>query len=63
MRLVCDTIAEKRKVPETNQMATLAVGESNALIEGLQKLFNESSDDEQIRLLTVALPSQGRVPS
>ena len=60
MRLVCDTIAEKREVPETNQLATLAVGESNALIEGLQKLFNESSDDEQIRLLTVAPFNWGR---
>ena len=43
--------------PETNQ---LAVSDADTLIEGLRKLFDSSSDDEQIRLLTVAPSDWGR---
>jgi hypothetical protein len=60
MRMVCDAIVNTEVTPKPKKIAALSVDESNALAEGLQKLFNESTADEQIRLLTVAPTNWGR---
>ena len=38
----------------------LCIEESNELISGLKKLFNESSTAEQVRLMTIAPKTWGR---
>ena len=59
LRLCCFTANETENSKRSDDFK-LSASDSNTLIEGLQTLFNHSSDSEKIRLLTVAPVSWGR---
>ena len=62
MRMLRDSILNRSNESRTrmSRNSTISVADSDTLLEGLRKLFNASSDDEQMRLLTVAPSSWGR---
>ena len=53
LRLCCFTAYEAENFRRADGFK-LSASDSDTLIEGLQTLFNHSSDSEKIRLLTIA---------
>ena len=53
LRLCCFTAYEVENFQRADSFK-LSASDSDTLIEGLQTLFNHSSDSEKIRLLTIA---------
>ena len=60
IRMLCDNFVLKNWKSEKNENLQLSINESDVLIEGLRQIFSNSSEDEQIRLLTVAPIDWGR---
>jgi hypothetical protein len=60
MRMLCDRMINRSEDSTRCCRFKLSVSDSDTLIEGLQSLFEHSSDDEQIRLLTIAPTAWGR---
>lgn len=59
---LCDTLERSDQLQSLeSKPLILPVDDSNDLLHGLKELFNESSDSEQIRLMTIAPTSWGRV--
>jgi hypothetical protein len=57
---LCDILEGKSVQANNPNQHGLLVQESNELLTGLKKLFNESDNSEQIRLLTIAPEEWGR---
>lgn len=57
---LCDALEEKPQISYDPNPHGLRISESNELLDGLKKLFTESSADEQVRLMTIAPKEWGR---
>lgn len=57
---LCDVLEGKNNHSQQSNPHGLRIEESNALIDGLKRLFNESSAAEQVRLMTIAPSFWGR---
>ena len=57
---LCDILEDKVSNSTQANPHGLRIEESNELISGLKKLFNESSTAEQVRLMTIAPKTWGR---
>ena len=60
LRELCDVLEGKLVQVNDPNPYDLLVQESNDLLTGLKKLFNESNNTEQVRLLTIAPKEWGR---
>ena len=60
---LCDVLDGKNKELHDPNLHGLLVSESNELLDGLKKLFTESDDKEQVRLMTIAPQEWGRKKS
>ena len=60
MRILCNSTIHQEQDSKRADNLKLSVLDSNALIEGLQTLFKQSSNSEKIRLLTISPVSWGR---
>ena len=54
LHCLCDVLDGKTKESHDPNPHGLLVSESNELLDGLKKLFTESDDKEQVRLMTIA---------
>jgi hypothetical protein len=57
---LCDAFEGKVNSSTQANPHGLRIDESNELITGLKRLFNESSTAEQVRLMTIAPKTWGR---
>lgn len=57
---LCDVLEEVTPVLHDPNPHELRISECNELLDGLKKLFDESNDHEQIRLMTIAPKTWGR---
>ncbi len=55
-----DVLDEKPQASHDPNSHELMISESNELLDGLKKLFDESNADEQVRLMTIAPKEWGR---
>ena len=60
MRDMCDQVTYRQKVPAPLDPTELSVDDSHALLNGLRTLFDQSSESEKTRLLTIAPIEWGR---
>ena len=60
LHCLCDVLDGKTKESHDPNPHGLLVSESNELLDGLKKLFTESDDKEQVRLMTIAPQEWGR---
>ncbi|CAF4875135.1 unnamed protein product [Rotaria sp. Silwood1] len=57
---LCDVLDEKSQVSYDPNPHGLRICESNDLLDGLKKLYADSNDSEQVRLMTIAPKEWGR---
>ncbi|CAF3685106.1 unnamed protein product [Rotaria sp. Silwood1] len=57
---LCDILDEKSQVSYDPNPHGLKICESNELLDGLKKLYADSNDSEQVRLMTIAPKKWGR---
>jgi len=57
---LCDVLEGKAQDQHNTTPHDLSINESNELLDGLKKLFDESDDNERIRLMTIAPKQWGR---
>jgi hypothetical protein len=57
---LCNVLERKPKCSTQANLHELSIEESDELLAGLKKLFNESSAPDQIRLMTIAPKAWGR---
>lgn len=57
---LCDILDEKSQVSYDPNPHRLRICESNELLDGLKKLYADSNDSEQVRLMTIAPKEWGR---
>ena len=57
---LCDVLEGKPQVSHDANPHGLLICESNELLHGLKRLFDESDENEQVRLMTIAPKQWGR---
>ncbi|CAF3344285.1 unnamed protein product [Rotaria sp. Silwood2] len=57
---LCDVLQGKAQGTHNASPHNLLISESNELLDGLKKLFDESDDIERVRLMTIAPKNWGR---
>jgi len=57
---LCDVLEGETEGAHDSNPHGLSISESNEVLSGLKMLFNDSSDEEQVRLMTIALNTWGR---
>ncbi|CAF4281535.1 unnamed protein product [Rotaria sp. Silwood2] len=57
---LCDVLEGKPQDQRNENPHNLLISESNELLDGLKRLFDESDDKEQVRLMTIAPQQWGR---
>lgn len=57
---LCDVLEGLPQVSHDPSVHKLRISESNELLDGLKRLFDNSNTDEQIRLMTIAPNTWGR---
>jgi hypothetical protein len=60
---LCDLLGGKAQDQHNANSHDLLISESNELLDGLKKLFDESGDNERVRLMTIAPEQWGRKKS
>lgn len=61
LRRLCDILENKNSQIHDPNPHFLEIDESNDILHGVKELFKQSTDDEQIRLMTIAPANWGRV--
>jgi hypothetical protein len=57
---LCDVLQGKTQETQNANPHSLLISESNELLNGLKKLFDESDDIERVRLMAIAPKNWGR---
>jgi hypothetical protein len=60
LHALCDVLEGETERDHESNPHGLSISESNELLSGLKQLFDESSDREQVRLMTIAPKEWGR---
>ena len=57
---LCDVLEGRNEYPHDPSPHGLLLSESNELLDGLKMLFSNGSEQEQVRLMTIAPKTWGR---
>jgi len=61
LRRLCDILEDNQSLSHDPNPHAIEIDESNKLLSGVKQLFEQSSDAEQIRLMTIAPIDWGRI--
>ncbi|CAF4195848.1 unnamed protein product [Rotaria sordida] len=61
LRRLCDILEDKNPQIHDPNLHSLEIDESNDFLHGMKELFKQSTDDEQICLMTIAPANWGRI--
>ncbi|CAF3467978.1 unnamed protein product [Rotaria sp. Silwood2] len=61
LRRLCDILEDKNPQIHDPNPHSLEIDESNDFLHGVKELFKQSTDDEQIRLMTIASANWGHI--